>query len=224
MCYLYLLLAVTLLAAVSIIYHGWRNGITPMPSSLKAADIMVNTAAEEAARLVSGKASGSGRGPGWAGQELLIIETGSGWGGIALAIARRIPNARIVGYENSPIPFLFSVLRARITGANIPGAHTSIGNFRGCRNVEFRLQDYRQADLNSSDIIVSYLFPRGMQDLARLIESENRGGGADKKRRRGPVIISNTFALPGREPDRRIQSGDAALSEVHVYRPRGPKP
>lgn len=190
----YSLLAFTLLTAVSVIYHGWRNGITPMPSSRRAAVLMVRCAAEEVARLNSehrpGQAVAVARKP------IYIIEAGSGWGGVAIALARRIPEAQVVGYENSPLPFLFSACRARLNG---------------CSRVRFRFGDYRKADLSHADIIVAYLFPKGMCDLAQLIESEST-------KRKPPTIISNTFALPGLQPNRKVQSGDTSLSPVYVYR------
>ena len=102
----------------------------------------------------------------------------------------------MVGYENSPLPYLFSALRARMSG---------------CGRVRFRFGDYRKADLRHADIIVAYLFPKGMCDLAQLIEPEST-------KRKPPTIISNTFALPGLQPDRKIQSGDASLSPIYEYR------
>lgn len=165
-----------------------------MPSSRRAAALMVRCAAEEAARLDSeprpGQASADVSKP------IYIIEAGSGWGGVAIALARRIPEAQVVGYENSPLPFFFSALHARLNG---------------CDRVSFRFGDYRKADLSHADIIVAYLFPKGMCDLAQLIEPEST-------KRKPPTIISNTFALPGLQPNRKVQSGDASLSPVYVYR------
>lgn len=195
MLYIYsFLLALTLLAAISVIYQGWRNGITPMPSSRRAAVLMVRCAAEEAARFDSeprpGQAAAVARKP------IYIIEAGSGWGGVAIALARRIPEAQVVGYENLPLPFLFSACRARLNG---------------CSRVRIRFGDYRKADLGKADMIVAYLFPKGMCDLAQLLESEST-------KRKPPTIISNTFALPGLQPNRKVQSGDTSLSPVYVYR------
>ncbi len=238
----YFLLTLTLLAAVSMIYHSLRNGITPMPSSRRAAELMVKCAAEEAALIVAGAQHRSAAGAGTAtakgtattaaktaaaaaaasttaaataatskataaataataaaGKKVRIIEAGSGWGGLAIALARRIPGAQVVGYENSPLPFLCSALRARITG---------------CPWVQFRFSDYRKIDLAEADIIVAYLFPQGMSDLARLLTSASA-------KSRPPTLISNTFALPGIQPKRRLQSGDASLSTVYVYRSAG---
>ncbi|MDZ7794366.1 MAG: class I SAM-dependent methyltransferase [Spirochaetia bacterium] len=148
-----------------------------MPSSRKAKDALVKTTVEELRQVKTNSA--------------VVIETGSGWGGVALSLAARLPQSKIQGYENSPFPYLISRLRAKLAGYD---------------NLNFRFGDYRRAPLASSDILVCYLFPGGMQDIAKL-------------KLTGPVIISNTFALPDHTPDRRIQSGDTALSIIYVYRP-----
>jgi len=183
---LYFLLASTLLAASSLIYSGWRNGITPMPSSRKAKEYLVKTTVEELRLSRTNPA--------------LVVEAGSGWGGVALALASRLPQVRIIGYENSPFPYLISRLRAKLAGY---------------ANLDFRFGDYRRAGLASSDILVCYLFPGGMEDIARLITQK----AVEPYEQIAPIIISNTFALPDHTPDRRILSGDTSLSIIYVYRP-----
>ena len=192
---LYLLLGITLLAATSLIYSGWRNGITPMPSSYKAKDSLVK-AAEAELRM-------RGTNP------AVVVEAGSGWGGVALSLAARLPQARILGYENSPFPYLISRLRAKLAGYS---------------NLNLYFDDYRRVNLAAADILVCYLFPRGMQDIDRLIAQpavvpHGRTNNAVQLEQTDPVIISNTFTLPDRSPDRLIQSGDTSLSIIYVYRP-----
>ena len=192
---LYLLLAITLLAATSLVYCGWRNGITPMPSSRKAKDALVKTTVEELRQVKTNPA--------------VVVEVGSGWGGVALSLAARLPQAGIHGYENSPFPYLISRLRAKLAGYS---------------NLNLHFGDYRRAPLTSSDILVCYLFPGGMQDIARLItqqavEPYERTNSTIPVEQTAPIIISNTFALPDHTPDRRIQSGDTSLSIIYVYRP-----
>ncbi|HEY4831944.1 MAG TPA: SAM-dependent methyltransferase, partial [Waddliaceae bacterium] len=40
-----------------------------------------------------------------------IIELGSGWGTLLFPLAKQHPHSMIIGYELSPIPYLFSKLR-----------------------------------------------------------------------------------------------------------------
>lgn len=201
---LYVLLGITLLTATSLIYSAWRNGITPMPSSLKAKDALVFTTEEELRLLKTHSAE--------------VVEVGSGWGGVALSLASRLPQARIHGYENSPFPYLISRMRAK---------------WGGYSNLSLHFGDYRCINIATADILVCYLFPGGMKDIARLIarpaaEPHEWTSDSSPVTHTGPVIISSTFALPGRSPVRRIQSGDTSLSIIYVYRPQqlrqNPKP
>jgi len=192
---LYVLLAITLLSSISLVYSGWRNGITPMPSSRKAKDTLVKTTVEELRQVKANPA--------------LVVEVGSGWGGVALSLAARLPQAGIHGYENSPFPYLISRLRAKLAGYS---------------NLKLHFGDYRRAPLASSDILVCYLFPGGMQDISLLINQpalvpHGRTSNAVQFEPTSPVVISNTFALPDRSPHCRIQSGDTSLSMIYVYRP-----
>lgn len=200
---LYLVLALTLVSAASLIYHGWRNGITPMPSSSAAARTMAEAARSELRRLKSDGGNSSHR-----AEYPYIIEAGSGWGTTVFALARSLPEARIVGYENSPLPYLVSRLLRRLLGFE---------------NVELHLADFRRVDLSAADIVVCYLFPGGMRRIAgqlgcRRDWGEQTGAQSTGTRPRAPVVISNTFSLPGRKADRSIRTGDASLSEIFIYR------
>ena len=203
---LYCLLALTVICAGSLMYYGWRNGITPMPSSPAAARTMIAAAEEEARRI---KSSGTGnvvtevagdyllsfrRQPG--SGSLKVIDAGSGWGGLGLALAERMPYARIIGVENSPLPFLCSFLRALLSS---------------CSNVEFHYADFRRRDIAAADILLCYLYPAGMAQIAAALQRLP----ADE----APTVISNTFALPGRAADRSIPAGDSLFSPIYVYRP-----
>jgi len=133
----------------------------------------------------------------------LIIDAGSGWGGPAVEIARRLPHVQIVGYENSPVPFLFSLLRKRIAGAG------------KLENLTFRRKDFRRADLYRADILVCYLYPGGMEEISSMLEI-----GREKQTRKAPpVVISNTFSLPGESPQRVVGAGKAIGAPVYVYSP-----
>src|SRR5262249_33298309 len=49
-----------------------------------------------------------------------VVDFGSGYGTLVLAVARRCPRASVTGYEVSPIPFLIS--RLRLAFARLPNA------------------------------------------------------------------------------------------------------
>ncbi|MEF2966752.1 class I SAM-dependent methyltransferase [Paenibacillus sp. M1] len=93
-----LLIAILLMAVLSIVYVSWRNGISPMPSSAPVRQRAVG----ELKRF---------------GDASVIVEAGSGWGTLALQAARSDPRLKVIGIENSPLPLAVSRLAARWGGA-----------------------------------------------------------------------------------------------------------
>jgi len=214
---LYILLFLTLLSAISIIYRSLQNGIPPMPSNVKAMRAIVVAVETEAHRLFEKKKSNS----------VTIMEPGSGWGNVSIALARSLPWAHVAGYENSPIPFLASIFFSKLSWLS---------------NVSFHYADYRNADFTKADIIICYLHREGMQDIARLtgrssfssittlrsappslkeylktFKTED-GKGMYLKDSLKPVIISNTFSLPDLPPDRVKPIESSNPYKILIYR------
>ena len=123
-----------------------------------------------------------------------IVDLGSGWGTLAIRCARAWPERRVIGYELSWVPWLVSMLFKHLLRL---------------RNLELRREDFLQADLASAAVLLCYLFPRGMQDLANKLRREAGH----------PLVVSNTFALPSFEPDEVMQLQDIYRTRVYVYRP-----
>jgi len=88
-----MILAVAILAAASIIYHTFRNGISPMPSSKIVRD--------EIAKMVAG--------------EKQVYELGCGFGHLAFAIAKKNPQCEVIAIENSLIPYLCAALLRKMS-------------------------------------------------------------------------------------------------------------
>lgn len=76
---------------ISIVIWTWKNGISPMPTSLKAKKAIL----EHLPPHLEGT----------------IYELGSGWGTLAFALAKKYPRCTIIGYETSLIPYLFTVVK-----------------------------------------------------------------------------------------------------------------
>ncbi len=91
-----LLLIVAVLITVPLIYSTVTLGISPMPSSSKAYNVMMKLANE------------TGTGP--------IIDLGSGWGNFVIRIAKRNPQRQIIGYELSILPWFISSLLKKVLG------------------------------------------------------------------------------------------------------------
>lgn len=168
----FIILALTFLVCLSIIWSSFRAGITPVPSSRKARQAILNAAAQSP--------------PG------SIIELGSGWGQLALALAAKYPQRHVIGYEISLIPWLVSLLLKKVY--RLP-------------NLSFRRENFLRAKLPHAALLVCYLYPGGMTKLARKL-----GDGPTAE-----MLISNTFALPGQEPERIIRLDDLYKSPIYIY-------
>lgn len=163
------------IAAFSIILHTILNGISPMPSSWKAGRAV--------AELLKGEMeTGS------------IGELGSGWGTMLLAVTIRLPQCLVTGYENSPVPFLFS--RILLFFAGTKRGSISYGNFY-------------DKSLESHDAVICYLYPGAMEKLKTKFENELR---------KGSIVISNTFALRGWVPEKTTILRDLYRTPVYLYR------
>ena len=88
--------ASALFAMVSILVGVVRTGISPMPSSPRAVQRVL--------QYVVPPRAGS------------IYELGAAWGSLAVPLARAFPDRRIIAYELSTIPCLFLLLRVRVSG------------------------------------------------------------------------------------------------------------
>lgn len=103
----------------------------------------------------------------------LIVDLGSGWGTLALAAAKACPGASVVGYEISPVPLMFSRLKARLCGY---------------KTVKFLNADLFGEDFSRADFVLTYLTMPHMERLRPKFEAELKPGA---------VVICNTFPVPG---------------------------
>lgn len=173
------LLSILLLASVtliggSILYHYARTGVPPVPSA--EGEIAAVIALLEHANLPQGAR---------------IYELGSGFGGLAIALARRFPNARVVGIERSPFPHWASRVRAR----RIP-------------NLELILGDFYDLPLADAAAITAYLMIGPMPRLA---------GHLDRALPPGTPVVALGFWFRDRTPER--SAGPAALYSWPGRRP-----
>jgi hypothetical protein len=173
------ILFITFLIGLSIIWSSLRTGISPVPSSRKARQAIL--AATEAAPAGT------------------ILELGSGWGTLALALAKKYPQRQVIGFEISFIPWLVSVI---------------VQHLQGTKNLKLRRQNFLSAELPPAALLVCYLYPGGMRKLATKLRTEQP-----------PVamLISNTFALPGREPAQIARLSDLYRSPIYLYRLDSPQ-
>ena len=123
-----------------------------------------------------------------------VYDLGSGWGGLARALARRYPRSPVIGFEVSPLPWAWSRLRQAL---------------RGSANLTFRFGDFHNADLSGAALVVCYLPGPAMEKLKPKLEAELKPGA---------MVASNTFALRGWDPVEVRTAPDAPASQVYLYR------
>ncbi|MEE2785834.1 MAG: class I SAM-dependent methyltransferase [Myxococcota bacterium] len=166
-------ITLTVLVATSIVWGTIRTGISPMPSSRRAMDAMLALAPEQ----VSGS----------------VYELGSGWGLLAIKLAQRYPDAKVIGIEFSWAPYLVS---------------KCVGYLMGGKNLTFQRADFRDVPLSSPALVVCYLYPEGMAQLSPILAGKLPSGS---------MVISNTFRLPGWTPHAVTELPDLYRTQIYRY-------
>lgn len=115
-------------------------------------------------------------------QELLprrvihAIDIGSGFGGLMLDTAKKRPDSLFTGVELAPLPWLVSVIRARLV------------KMRGQPAPVFLRRDYRSLNLADYDLVFAYLSPAAMPALWKQAQTQMRAG---------TMLLSYEFEVPG---------------------------
>ncbi|MBL8920470.1 MAG: SAM-dependent methyltransferase [Myxococcaceae bacterium] len=167
-------LSLLALGALSIVISTLRLGISPMPTSRAVRAVMLDFVP-----------------PSLGGE---VHELGAAWGGVALALARRCPAARVVAWERSAVPFAVAWLRARASGL---------------ANLEVRRADFLEADFSRATALVCYLWTGGMRALDEKLRRELPG--------RPLLIVTNTFLLHGWPESASATAPDLYRTKVARY-------
>lgn len=120
-----------------------------------------------------------------------ILDLGCGWGGLVISLARLFPNARIIGYEISPWPYLFSKIKGLI--------HS--------RNISIKREDFFKKDISGANLVFCYLSPYHMNALKEKLRTLAKGS----------CVISCSFPITGWEPD-RTETVKGLFVDIPVYR------
>lgn len=176
-----IILIVVALSGASIVIYTLENGISPSPTGSKVKRRLLEILAD-----LPAPAS--------------IHELGSGWGTLALPIARQRRDATVIGYENSIVPFAAS--RIRLILSDTP-------------NLQLLLANFYNADLSEADLIVCYQSPGNMSRLRPKFEAELSDS---------TIVVSNTFAVPGWTPSETHRVDDLFRTRIYVYHVGAAKP
>jgi hypothetical protein len=159
---------------LSVIIWSIKNGIVPMPTNrLQTRCILQNLPDDP--------------GP-------LILDLGSGFGTLAISVARQYPNSAVVGVESSPVPYWISRI---------------VQMLYRYQNLSFRREDILKTSISDASAVVVYLHRDGMHNLKPKLENELKPG---------VWILSNTFAFPDWNPMKVVPVGDLNKTKIYVYR------
>ena len=166
----FLVLSIALLILFSLVYSTIQTGISPMPTSSKMREALFLHLPE----LHKGK----------------VVDLGSGWGNLIFSLSKHYPNSQIIGYECSPIPYLFTFL------------------FNTYSNLKIYRKNFFKISVSDADLIVCYLYSKRMGALREKLEKEVKPGA---------WILSHTFAISGWVPKQIIEINDLYHSKIYVY-------
>lgn len=123
-----------------------------------------------------------------------IVDLGSGSGQLSWHIAKALPQARVIGIELSPIPWLRSVLHQKLFGPS---------------NLSYVRRDFWSYDLGGADVVVTYLMEQLMERVKEKLQEDLKPGA---------LVISNKFTYKGWEPAATFHFPLPFNINLYVYR------
>ena len=126
--------------------------------------------------------------------EFNFIDLGCGLAGSLCQLAHAFPRAQFTGVETAPLTFVFAWLRC------LPR-----------RNCRIRYRSLWTTPLAAYDVVYCFLSPLPMPALWQKAQAELKPGA---------LLVSNTFGIPGVEPDQTIELGDWRSARLLVWAQR----
>lgn len=129
-----------------------------------------------------------------AGAGVNIVDMGSGWGGVAIDIARARPQCRVIGLEYSIFPLLIAKFRRQLRPS--------------LKNLGFIREDFFKYSLRDTPFIVCYQLPAMMERLKGKFLAELPDNA---------LILCNHYAIPGWEPEKIVDIDGLIDKRVFAY-------
>lgn len=123
-----------------------------------------------------------------------VADLGSGTGGIVTYLAKSDPNVRVDGYETAPLLTLLS--KFLVVLIHRP-------------NAAIRYKSLWDADLSQYDLAYCFLSPVPMPGVYEKAKAEMR---------KGTLLVSNSFEVPGVTPLDILKVNDARQTKLFLYR------
>lgn len=121
-----------------------------------------------------------------------LIDLGCGHGALLRHLAKARPDCEFVGVEHAPLPWLWARLAAS-----------------GHDNLQIRYGNFWRTSLASFDVVYAFLSPVPMPRLYALVRAQLRPGS---------LLISNSFVVPGVEPESQLDVADQRGTQLYCYR------
>ena len=121
-----------------------------------------------------------------------VLDLGCGLGGPLARLSALRPDAKLHGVEAAPLNWLIARLRLR-------------------GRAQIRLGNIWDTDLSGYDVVYAYLSPAPMPRLWQKALGEMR---------RGSLFVSNTFSVPGVEPDQEVELHDLSHARLLIWQMR----
>lgn len=119
------------------------------------------------------------------------IDLGAGAGGLLRHLANGRPDGLFTGIERAPLPFLM----ARLAASDLPNCTVMRG-------------DFWDHPLRPYDVVYAFLSPLPMPRLWAKAKAEMRPGA---------LLVSNSFPIPGAEPQRVVEVADRRHTRLYCY-------
>ncbi len=168
-----IIILTAVISAFLVEIYTWKAGVVPMPTIPRVRREMIKLSPHE----MDGE----------------IWELGSGWGGLLMALAKRYPNNRIVGFEISPLPYFICLLRIWL------------GRYQ---NIRLKRQNFMLMDFSCVGSLYCYLTHTHMRQLQPKLTKEMQMGS---------VLITSTFPLPDLKPNEEVISKGFWVVKIFKY-------
>ncbi|NQV56394.1 MAG: class I SAM-dependent methyltransferase [Rhodospirillales bacterium] len=123
-----------------------------------------------------------------------ILDLGHGIGNVVMYLGHKHPDVSVTGIESAPLLYVFSKLRALISGA--PGIRILYG-------------DFWKPDLAQYDVVYGFLSPAPMQAIYEKARREMKPGS---------LFISNSFVVPDVPPSQTVEVNDRRNTKLMIWK------
>ncbi|MCK9260915.1 MAG: methyltransferase type 12 [Azoarcus sp.] len=121
-----------------------------------------------------------------------VMDIGSGTGSLLRMLARLRPDSHFTGIESAPAPWAMGWVLGR-----------GIANLEWCRG------DFFARSWQGQDVVYAFLSPVPMSAVWQKASREMPAGS---------MLVSNSFAIPGHDPERVVEVDDRRRTRLLVYR------